>query len=153
MARSKKTHYKRSTPVIRLRRNVAKMDKNSKLVHGRLFTWRASTNPDLVASLNLAKEISELVDKLDHHVGRLENSGFVPPKRSSAVHFESGQTVAILAKHRSKYEEAFEKVLREDPEMLDGLKVLKTMPSGEIVVQRGQRTPFIARKSHLVLVP
>lgn len=152
MARSKKTHYKRSTPVIRLRRNVAKMGKNAALVHSRLISWQSSTDPDLVAALGTAKEVAKLVGKLDACVGRLEVSGFVPPKRSSAITFEEGQTVAVLTKHRLKYETAFEKVLKEDPDMLDGLSIVKVMKTGEIVVQRGQRTPFIVRKSHLVAV-
>jgi hypothetical protein len=151
MGRPKKTHYKRSTPVVRLRRNVLKLDKNAELVLNRLKSWQASSDPDLVAACEHVRDVQKLIVKLDMCVGKLEDKGFVPPKRSSAIVYEEGQSVSVLAKHRLKYEAAFEKVLKEDPHLLDDLVVVKIIEStGEVVVQRGQRTPFIVRKSHIV---
>ena len=151
MARPKKIHYKRSTPVIRLRRNVQKLGKNAELVSNRLKSWQAANDSDLASAYALVVEIQKAIVKLDTCVGKLETNGFVPPKRSSAVIFEDGDAVSVLDKYRAKYETAFEKVLKEDPHLLDELSVLKTIPeSGEVVVQRGQRTPFLVRKSHIV---
>jgi len=151
MGRPKKTHYKRSTPVVRLRRNVHKLDKNAELVLNRLKSWQASSDLDLVAACEHVRDVQKLIVKLDTCVGKLEDKGFVPPKRSSAIVYEEGQSVSVLAKHRLKYEAAFEKVLKEDPHLLDDLVVVKIIAStGEVVVRRGQRTPFIVRKSHIV---
>jgi hypothetical protein len=100
--------------------------------------------------MRLIGTILQSIAKLKDEVGALVTSRFMPPRRSSALVFVEGQTVAVAQKHRSKYESAFEKVLKEDPEFLDALVVSKVLPSGEITVRRGQRTPFILRKSHLV---
>jgi hypothetical protein len=149
MSKSKKSHYRKSTPVVRLHRNVVKLEKNSELVSDRLKSWQASSDPNLLEALEVIKDVRRDISKLNEMVEALEQSGFIPPKRSSAVLYEPGNTVSVLPKHRGKYEEAFEKVLKEDPGLLNALTVVKILPSGEVVVQRGQRTPFMVRKTHL----
>jgi hypothetical protein len=150
MVRTKKNHYKRSTPVIRLRRNIFKLSKNAELVSKKLRSWQASSDPDLAAAYDIVDCVQKSIVKLDACAAKLESKNFVPPKRSSSVIFDEGQSVSVLDKHRQKYELAFEKVLREDPRLLDDLTVVKIIrSSGEVVVQRGQRTPFIVRKSHI----
>jgi hypothetical protein len=145
--------YRRSTPVIRLRRNVAKLARHADLVVDRLNSWGASEDPSLGAVLETVMTVVDYILQLDAQVGVLEDTGFVPLRRSAAIVFDVGQEVAIIAKHRQKYREAFESQLKEDPMLLDGLVVRKIIKaSGEVVVQRGSRTPFIARKSHLTLV-
>jgi hypothetical protein len=151
MGRPKKSHYRRSTPVIRLRRNIFNLNKNADLVLKKLRSWQASSDPDLAAAHDIVDGVQKSIVKLDACAVKLESKNFVPPKRSSGVYFEEKQLVSVLDKHRQKYKLAFEKVLKEDPHLLDELVVLKIISStGEVVVQRGQRTPFIVRKSHIV---
>jgi len=150
--RPKKVQYKRSTPVIRLQRNVAKLERNAELVLNRLSTWLSDGDTALTKAVAHTTEIIQVIIKLKNDVAVLEMDGFVPPKRSAAVVFVEGQSVAVAPKHRQKYVQAFERVLKEDPDFLDGLVVVKVIESGEITVRRGQRTPFIVRKSHLVAI-
>ena len=151
MGRPKKVQYKRSTPVIRLQRNVAKLQRNAQLVLNRLSSWVSDKEDTTLAlSVKHTESIMREISSLESQVKMLEEAGFVPPKRSSAVSFYVGQAVAVAAKHRQKYVQAFERVLQDNPDFLDGLVVVKIIESGEITVRRGQRTPFIVRKSHLV---
>jgi hypothetical protein len=153
MTQTKKIHYRRSTPVIRLRRNVGRMIKISTLLTRRFSTWQVSENQAAQEAIERAKEVAKALRRLDEAVGLLQSQDFRPPRRTSFVSFDVGQTVAIRPKFRGKYESAFEKILVEDPEMLDGLVVVKILEeTGEIAVRRGQRTPFLVRKSHLVAV-
>jgi hypothetical protein len=152
MARSPKTQYRRSTPVIRLQRNVLKLERHAALVNSRLLSWVVEDDESLADQVRLAGAIIQNIARLKTEVDTLVTSRFVPPRRSSALVYIEGQMVAVAAKHRDKYETAFEKVLKEDPGFLDELVVVKVLSSGEITVRRGQRTPFIVRKSHLVAV-
>jgi len=146
----KKNHYKRSTPVIRLLRNVEKLERNGQLVLNRLSSWTVEGDKQLDRSMDKTVKIMSCLEELREEVESLEEAGFVPPKRSSSVAYEAGDLVAMSDKHRPKYEEAFEKVISDDPDFLDNLVVVRVMESGEITVTRGKRTPFIVRKSHLV---
>jgi hypothetical protein len=150
MASSRKGKYKRSTPVIRLQRNVAKLERNAQLVLNRLSSWLVDGDESLEKVVDDTESIMRGITALKDAVDDLEASGFVPPKRSAAAVFTEGQPVAVATKHRQKYAQAFERVLHEDPDFLDGLVVVKILKSGEITVRRGQRTPFIVRKSHIV---
>ena len=153
MSRPRRSRYTRSTPVSRLRSNVAKLVKNADLVANRLKSWQSSENQSLMNAHDVIRDIQKSIVRLDSHVEELQKVGFIPPKRNSTIVIEEGQTVAVIGKYRAKFETAFEAVLKEDPKLLDELVVKKIIPtSGEIVVQRGHRTPFIVRKSHLVLV-
>lgn len=153
MGSPKKVQYKRSTPVIRLQRNVAKLQRNAELVRNRLSSWVSDAEDTTLAlAVKHTDAIMKEISSLEAQVKVLKEAGFVPPKRSSAVTFYEGQSVAVATKHRQKYAQAFERVLQDDPDYLDGLVVVKIIESGEITVRRGQRTPFIVRKSHLVAV-
>ena len=152
VGRPKKKQYKRSTPVIRLQNNVAKLERNAELILNRLSTWLAEGDTALVKAVEHTAELMQAITDLKADVVVLEETGFVPPKRSAAVSFFEGQSVAIAPKYRQKYVQAFERVLEEDPDFLDGLVVSKIIESGEITVRRGHRTPFIVRKSHIIPV-
>jgi hypothetical protein len=146
----KKSQYKRSTPVIRLQRNVLKLERYAELILNRLSSWIVEGNAALVPPLeNTANIMQDIVD-LKASVARLEAQNYVPPKRSFAMILTEGQRVSIAPKHREKYTIAFEKLLSFDPNYLDELVVEKILPTREILVRNGKHTPFIARKSHLV---
>jgi hypothetical protein len=146
----KTNKYKRSTPVIRLLRNVEKLERNGELVLNRLTSWKADEDKQLENAMIKTKKIMDLLEELRAEVEELVDIDFVPPKRSSAVIFEEGDPVSVSEKHRARYEEAFQKVIAEDENFLDELVVVRVMESGEITVTKGKRTPFIVRKSHLV---
>jgi hypothetical protein len=125
------------------------MSKNVGLIADRLRSWQTGDDPSLDSPLDLINRVGKLVEQLDQEVHGLQISGYVPTKRSSAVIIEPSNHVAVKEDYRSSYELAFEKVLQQDPDLLNDLVVKKILPSGEVVVQRGTRTPFMARKSHL----
>ena len=162
--RARRIRYRRSTPVIRLQRNVEKIVYLISLGLDRLRDWQESatrrsasrgteiqTNGHEVVerALVVASEVAEKSVELDDLVSDLEASGFVPPKRSTAYQPEVGDRVQICDRARPRYRQLYEQQLREDPKMLDELVVVKIMPSGEVSIQRGRRTPLVARKSHL----
>ena len=153
MSKIGKKSYKRSTPVGRLRRNTGKISRHAILMQVRLNSWGngVSDKREIMARV-IVGEILDEVSRLDGVMESLEESGFAPPRRSSALRYVIGQHVAIGPKHVDKYGLVFEKILREDPAMLDDLIVSNILPSGEVVVQRGQRTPFLVPKSHLVFL-
>jgi hypothetical protein len=151
-SRSKKVQYKRSTPVIRLQRNIAKLERNAGLILNRLSSWLTEGDQTLVKSVEHIARIMQSIDDLRVEVDALVGSDFVPPKRSAAAVFVEGQTVAIAPKYRKKYVQAFKSVLEDDPDFLDALVIKSIIETGEITVQRGKKTPFIVRKSHIVPV-
>lgn len=146
----KTTKYKRSTPVIRLLRNVEKLERNGELVLNRLTSWSVDGDSQLDPATSKITKIMLQLAELREVVEKLEDAGYVPPKRSSAISYDEGDPVSVAPKHRAKYEEAFQKVIGEDPSFLDQLVVVRIMESGEITVTKGKRTPFIVRKSHLM---
>jgi len=150
--KAKKVRYKRSTPVGRLRRNVSKVARHAGLVLARMASWGTVTEPKVRKVKSLVDEIISNAASVDKLLEELETTNFVIPKRSSAVFFVVGQKVTISQKHRAKYRAAYSQVLKLDPHLLDDLVVMGLLPSGEVVVQRGQRTPFMVPKSHLSLV-
>ena len=152
MARSQKAQYRRSTPVGRLQRNVLKLERYAQLIKSRLVSWVSEDNDDLEVAMRHTSDIIRCLSQLKDAVDCLATLNFVPPKRSTALNFEEGEKVSVVKKHRGKYETLFEKTLKEDPGFLDELWVTKVLPTGEIAVRRGQRTPFIVRKSHLVAI-
>jgi hypothetical protein len=147
-----KQHYRRSTPPIRLRRHVEKLLMHSRLVVERLEVWKSSGSSLVEAAADEVRKVLAASRSLDEYVGALVDSGFVPPLRVAAWRPEPGQHVRVADKHRGKYSEMFERVIEADPGMLDDLVVDKILPTGEVVVQRGRRTPFAVRKSHLQLL-
>jgi DNA-binding MarR family transcriptional regulator len=150
--KSKVIRYRRSTPVGRLRRNATKIARHATLVKTRLISWGPIADKRISLVKELVEEILVKVTTIDRRLGELERNGFVVPKRSSAIFFEQGQMVSIVPKHRRKYRIVFAEILKTDPRMLDGLTVKSTLPSGEVVIQRGQCTPFLVSKSHLLKI-
>ena len=149
---AKKTRYARSTPVIRLRRNISKISLQASIVLDRLNAWKSSANDRVLTALAEAQKIWELAKTLDGQVEALESAGFVPPRRVDAYQPAAGDRVAIAEKFRARYDKIYEGVMEEDPNFLDDLMVRSLQPTGDVVVQRGKRTPFAVRKSHIVRV-
>ena len=145
--------YKRSTPVGRLRRNARKIARHAELVLSRLNSWgNGNTNKEVISSRLIVNEILSAASRLDCVMGLLENTGFVPPKRSNSLQFNVGQHVTIAPKYMDKYHRVFASVLKEDSSLLKDLVVEAVLSSGEVVIRPGKRTPFPAAKSHLVLL-
>lgn len=145
--------YRKSTPVIRLQRNVEKISRLAALCRDRLEVWRQSDDTDVEGAVGSVDEVVAGVRRLAEHVERLVVAKFVPPRRMMAWKPAKGDRVKVAADYRQKYEEAYALVLKTDPQMLDDLSVVDHLPSGEVLVQRGRRTPFLVRKSHLTKVP
>lgn len=142
--------YKRSTPVIRLRRNVTKNIYLVSLVLDRLRDWSRSDDSRVEGCLVVASEISRMSAELDEKVAELQESGFVPPPKSDVYHPEPGDHVRVLDQSRERYQQLYEGLLRANPKMLDDLVVVRVLPSGEVALRRGRsETLVVARKSHL----
>jgi hypothetical protein len=144
-----KTKYRRSTPVIRLGRNVERVIYLIGIVLARLRSWQSVGNMRLEHGAGLAVEIAERSARLGEMVSELEKSGFVPPRKWTAYQPEPGHHVRVIDQFRQRYELLYEKQLLDDPQMLDDLVVVKVLSSGEVALQRGRRTPLVARKTHL----
>jgi hypothetical protein len=144
-----KRPYRKSTPIGRLRRNADKVSQHASLLKSRVSSWatddaRVAEVEKLVASVVVkASEVNELL-------AELEDSGFVPPGKLRAVTWVAGQKVAVGRKFRAKYEAAFPVDLERDSGYLDELVVENVLPSGEVVVRRRGRSPFLVPKTHLV---
>jgi hypothetical protein len=150
MSRKRKRCYRRSTPVGRLRRNVVKVTRHAELALMRMESWRnGKSDQKLEAAKMSVREVIAKTAELDHILGLLEKSNYIPPKRSSVLKYEIGQHVAVGPKHIAKYRLVFAEVLRKDPNMLKDLVVSNILTSGEVVVRRGECTPFLVAKSHL----
>ena len=150
--KSKPRQYRRSTPVGRLRRNVAKVRRHASLVQIRIMSWGEVDDERVAQVLNRMSSIQVLVSEADKILERLERTGFVPPKKSGALVYQVGQHVTIASKARPKYREVFKQALKDDPRFLDDLVVDNLLPTGEVVVRRGRQLPFMASKSHLLPV-
>jgi hypothetical protein len=140
--------YRRSTPVSRLHRNVAKIQRLAGIIRTRLGGWVIS-DERLVRAWSLVSQVAFASDELGQIMDELEAEKFVPPAKSAVVVFEEKQAVRIVPKHRAKYELAFASLLANDPEMLDNLTVVSILPMGDIVVRSGQKAPFMVPKTHL----
>lgn len=152
MSRSKKNQYRHTTPVTRLRRNVEKIFRHAELCRDRLEVWKRSEDPVVDQALAVVGLIEQHARQLDDQVVRLDVAGFIPPHRTPAWQPMVGDVVKVANAYLDKYGQLYEKILREDPDMLVNLVVVKVMTSGEVLVRRGKRTPFVVRKSHVVLV-
>jgi hypothetical protein len=131
---------------------VDKIARHAELCRARICAWISAdseASSDLTTAGNLAERIENLAAELDSKVDLLEAAGYVPQKPSEVWRPGDGDKVTIAPKSRSRFEAIFAAALKDDPTMLDELVVRSILPSGEIVVQRGKRTPFPVRKSHL----
>jgi hypothetical protein len=144
-----KRPYRKSTPIGRLRRNADKVAQQASLLRSRVSSW-GSSDDRVVAVERLAGVVVAKAGELDGILGDIEASGVAPPEKSRTVTWVAGQRVAVGRKFRAKYEVAYQGVMRLDPNFLDDLVVENVLPSGEVVVRRGGRTPFMVPKTHLV---
>jgi hypothetical protein len=152
-APSRKRRYARTTAVGRVLRNLAKGQKILALVRARFESWGAlpvpskgaepTGNSELLVPYRLVMAAVDGVDSTMREVVKLEKKGWAPPKKSWVVVFVEGDEVEISDKHRTKYLEVYGK------DVIADLIVSKVLPSGELAVRHGQRTPFIVAKSHL----
>ncbi|HAW09989.1 MAG TPA: hypothetical protein DCX12_02745 [Chloroflexi bacterium] len=150
-APARRRKYTKTTPVIRLRRNVEKIGRHAELGRERLLAWK-SDDPDVAAALALTEKIEADARDLVGRVVALEKKGFCPTRHYNVWAPAVGEVVRITEEYRSKYEAIYASVLESDSRMLDELVVHSTLPTGEIVVQRNKKTPFAVRKSHLAPV-
>lgn len=148
----KPRQYRRSTPVGRLRRNAAKIARHASLIQIRLIMWGMVADDRVAEILNKVSRILSLFTEVDGILEGLEKSGFVPPLKSGSTTYMVGQHVMIAPKARPKYAAVFAKILPQDPFLLDDLTVSDLLPSGEVVVQRKSKLPFMVPKSHLLPV-
>ena len=149
----RKKTYRRSTPVLRLRRNIDKIGAYAELCAIRLRSWNgAREDARLLGGLELAGEIQARVADLRAMTFRLERSHFVPARKSTIWQPSQGDHVRVVDAYRSKYAAIYASLLASDPHMLDDLVVQSTLPTGEIIVKRRSRTPFALRKSHICQV-
>jgi hypothetical protein len=152
VARDKKNRYRHTTPVTRLRRNVDKIFRHAELCRDRLEVWKRSEDPVVAQGLVVVGLIEQQAKQLDDLVVRLDETGFIPPHRTPPWQPMVGDLVKVASVYLGKYGQLYEKILKEDPDMLMCLVVVKVLTSGEVLVRRGKRTPFVVRKSHIVLV-
>lgn len=147
----KKRDYTRRGPVGVVAQNVAKALRHSHLAAARLDGWvSCSDDPVLAQASGLALQVRADAASLAELVDRLVESGFVPPVRDASL--AAGETVAVKPEHRRRYEAAYEDLVRVDPGALDRLTVDRVLDTGDVLVRRGERTPFPVRKSHLTRV-
>jgi hypothetical protein len=145
----RRRQYRKSTPVIRLRRNAFKIQRHASLIAERLTSWSASEDARIVDLLAECQRVRDAAFKVDEVLAALEAEGFVPPKRASNWSPQPGQHVRVVGPPRAKFKEVYSDILRDDPKMLDDMVVQKMMDSGEVVVQRGRRMLLVVRKTHL----
>jgi hypothetical protein len=131
---------------------VDKVSQHATLLRSRVASW--GENDERAASVEkLAISVISKAGEMDVLLADLEDSGFVPPEKQRVVTWVVGQRVSVGKKFREKYEEAFRDVLKNDPGFLDDLVVENSsLPSGEIVVRRKGKSPFLVPKTHLVEV-
>lgn len=149
-----KRSYKRSTPIGRLRRNVEKIVMHAVLSQARLKSWQNGVpDPRMTSAWKILQRMIYKAGQVDAILESLEESGWQSSKKTSIIHFEVGQHVAIAPGSRQKYELVFGKSLKKDPGLMDDLIVETVLPSGGISVRRKHGTPcLIPAKSHLILV-
>lgn len=145
---SRKRGYTRRGPVGVVCQNVASVVRHAHLAAARLDGWRASDDPLVLEAGALALSVHDDAVRLSGLVESLAKSSFEPPAK---VEFplSVGERVRVRPEHRRRYEAAYAQALSEDPAMLDDLVVESLLETGEVLVRRGRRTPFPARKSHL----
>ena len=151
-SKNSKHGYRRSTPVIRLRRNVEKLAKHAELCRERLAAWKASKHPVVDKALEAVTLLEGVVCQVDSLVGELERTGFVPPRKVVVWQPAPGDVVRVADHYLSQFLEIYADVVRDDPDMPNELVVQKCTTKGGVVVQRRKKMPLAVRKSHLVLV-
>jgi hypothetical protein len=125
--------------------------QHANLLRSRASSW-TSDDKRVAEVEKLAGSVVVKAAEVNTLLVDLEDSGFVPPEKTRVVKWEAGQRVAVGVKFRAKYEAAFLDALKRDVGYLDDLTVESVLPSGEVVVRRRERSPFLVPKTHLVEV-
>lgn len=141
----RRRRYARSTPVGRAASNLAKVEKIGRMTLDRLRSWGANSNEDLSMAVRWLEQGLMGIAEATSRVEILVRDEWSPPKKSGSIVFSEHEEVQISPKYRGKYLEVY------GPEILDDLVVSKILPSGEVAVRHGRKTPFIVAKSHIVL--
>lgn len=143
MGEDGRRRYRRSTPVTRLRRCVGRIRRSADQAASRLVGWAAPGSDVLDPAAREVEVVRRATARLDQEVGKLEESGYVPPPPAPTV--QVGQGATILSRHLPDYQQ------RYPGQPLDGLVVKKVLPTGQVELgrpdQRGGHV--VARKSHL----
>ena len=146
----RRRRYVPNTPVGRLRSTVEKICFHAALAEARLRSWAWTDDKRVTATLTVAASMLQGARALLDLVGVLESSDFVPRRRSEASHFDDGQLVRVSPKYSARYLEAHPTVFGDDGGLLECLRVVKELSSGEYLVRCGDDPPFPARKTHLL---
>lgn len=134
----------------RLGRNVEKIARHASLMKDRLISWGGTRDSRLSLLVFVADEVSAKAADMSEILSKLEAEGFVPPARPRGVEYLPGQKFQVAPKFRSEYEEAFKSVIAKDPGFLDELTSESVLESGKVVVRRGNNSPFVVPKTHLL---
>lgn len=146
----KPRHYRRSTPLGRLRSNVQKVARHAGFVSRRVASWEDG-GPEVRAVAEGAQSVTKIAGAMDATLEQLERAGWEPSPRPSTVEYAPGDHVAVAEKYVDKYSEALAGLLKSDPDVLGDLVVDKVLPTGELVLRRGRRVVVpMAPRSHLV---
>jgi hypothetical protein len=127
-------------------KNLTKIDKIARLTLDRLRSWGGgAVNEDLAMAISWLEQSMEANIEATSRMYILADIDWAPPKKSASISFGEDDLVQIAPKYRDKYLEVY------GTEIIDDLVVAKVLPSGEIAVRHGRKTPFIVAKSHIVL--
>lgn len=140
---SSRRKYRRSTPLGRVAKNFDRARRITEVAWRRLSAWEYSGEPSVLAAIKLGKKIcaeaSEAIMKVESLVVR----AWIPPKRSLAVTYEPGEAVRVAKKYREKYLEVYK------ANLLDSLRVVSMLTSGEVAVRAPGSTVILVAKSHI----
>jgi hypothetical protein len=139
-----KRQYRRSTPIGRVKKHVAKAMQLTTLSISRMQGWqKVRSDNHLEVALELAHKaalaLSDTFDRLEVLVKR----NWTPPSKPTTVNFDEGDEVTIAGKYSDRYLQIY------PVSVLKALVVTKVLPGGGIAVKHGDRSPFIVAKSHL----
>jgi hypothetical protein len=126
--------------------NVAQVVRHAHLAASRLDGWVASGDTVVAEAREVALRVHDDAVRLEELLGKLD--GFEPPAKTEPP-LAPGERVYVRPEHRRRYEVRYAQALEGDPEMLDDLVFEALLETGEVLVRRGRKTPFPARKSHL----
>lgn len=128
--------------------NATSVVRHAHLAAARLDGWRTADDPLVLEAGALALSVHADAIRLVGLVETLERSDFEPPARVDPP-LAAGERVQVKPEHRRRYELVYAQATRDDPGFLDDLVVEEVLETGEVLVRRGRRSPFPARKSHL----
>jgi len=144
--------YRKSTPLIRLRRNVEKIEREVKLVVKKLGWWEG--DEALKGVKDFTFEVARRVSEIISEIKKIESSNWVPPEKNVIKSkYEVGDLVGITSRVKDRYEKAFIDEIVVNPELLNHLVINNVLDTGEIVVKTTSNNLFLVVKSHLKRTP